>query len=109
LKTDSKYKILLADDEPQNIKDLFQALNPESYRIFVASKGKSAVELALNQQSDASIMDCEMPEMEGMENLLTAPGTATNDYIKKPFGSNEIETRLQSTITHSLEQQKNYT
>jgi len=57
LETDSKYKILLADDEPQNIKDLFEAFNPESYRVFVASNGKSAVGQALKHQPDAIEID----------------------------------------------------
>ncbi len=52
-----KYKILLAEDEPQNVRLLFEALNPGIYRVFVASNGKSAVEQALRYQPDAIIMD----------------------------------------------------
>ena len=128
-----KYKVLLVDDEPQNIKNLFEALNPEIYRAFVASNGKSAVEQTLKHQPDAIIMDWDMPEMDGMEaikiiraiddikdipiivatgkmtsveNLRTALKNGANDYIRKPFDPIEIEARVNSMIRLRMEQQK---
>jgi DNA-binding response OmpR family regulator/DNA-binding CsgD family transcriptional regulator len=128
-----KYKILLADDEPQNIINLFESLSPDSYRVFVASNGKCAIEQTLKQQPDAIILDWDMPEMDGMEaikiirataevkdipiivatgkmtsmeNLRTALETGANDYIRKPYDPIEIEARLQSMISLNLEQQK---
>jgi hypothetical protein len=44
MNSNGKYKILLADNEPQNIKDLLEAVNPDNYRMFVPSNGKSTVE-----------------------------------------------------------------
>ena len=129
-----KYKILLADDEPQNVRNLFSALNPSIYRVFVASNGKSAVEQAIIHQPDAIIMDWDMPEMNGMEairiirntvevkeipvivatgkmthveNLRTALETGANDYIRKPYDPIEIEARVNSMIRLNLEQKKN--
>ena len=129
----SQYKILLADDEPQNIKNLFDALNPEIYRFFVASNGKPAVEQAIKHQPDAIIMDWDMPEMNGkeaiglirateeikeipiivatgkmtpVENLRTAPETGTSVYIRKPYDPIEIEDRVNSVIRLNLEQKK---
>ena len=63
MEIDSKYKIRLADDEPQNIKDLFGALNPEVYRVFVASIGKSAVEQALKRQPDTIEIETPLKSM----------------------------------------------
>ncbi len=127
------YTILIADDEPQNIKNLFEALNPEIYRVFVAPDGKTAVEQALMRQPDAIIMDWDMPVMNGIdairiirasediknipiivatgkmtrvENLRTALKTGANDYIRKPFDPIEIEARVQSMIHLRTEQQK---
>jgi DNA-binding response OmpR family regulator len=129
----SQYKILLADDEPQNIKNLFDALNPEIYRVFVASNGKAAVEQAIKHRPDAIIMDWDMPEMNGIEairliratdeikeipiivatgkmthveNLRTALETGANDYIRKPYDPIEIEARVNSMIRLNLDQQK---
>ena len=128
-----KYKILLVDDEPQNIKNLFEALNPEIYWAYVASNGKSAIELTLKHHPDVIIMDWDLPEMDGMEaialiraneaikdipiivatgkmtnleNLHTALKTGANDYIRKPFDPIEIEARVNSMIRLRMEQQK---
>ena len=128
-----KYKVLLVDDEPQNIKFLFEALDPEIYWAYVASNGRSAVELTLKHHPDVVIMDWDMPVMDGMEaitilrdnaavkdipiivatgkmtsleNLHTALKTGANDYIRKPFDPIEIEARVHSMIRLGLEQQK---
>ena len=128
-----KYTILLVDDEPQNIKHLFEALNPEIYWAYVASNGKSAIELTLKHHPDVIIMDWDLPEMDGMEaialiraneaikdipiivatgkmtnleNLHTALKTGANDYIRKPFDPIEIEARVNSMIRLRMEQQK---
>jgi CheY-like chemotaxis protein len=127
------YKILLADDEPQNIRDLFEVLNAEHYRLFVASNGKSAVEQAIIHQPDAIIMDWDMPEMDGMEaikrikdigvlkdipiivatgkmtsveNLQTALDAGATDYIRKPFDPIEIQARVNSMIRLRMERQR---
>ena len=129
----SNYKVLLADDEAQNIKNLFDALNPEIYRVFVASNGKAAVEQAFKHQPDAIIMDWDMPEMNGIdairliratdeindipiivatgkmthvENLRTALESGANDYIRKPYDPIEIEARLNSMIRLNLHKKK---
>ncbi len=128
-----KFKILLADDEPLNIRDLFSALNTDIYRIFVASNGKQAVEQAIKHTPDAIIMDWEMPEMNGLEaitiirhfdsikdtpiimatgkmtsvqHLRTALESGANDFIRKPFDPLEIEARVNSMIKLNLEQKK---
>jgi DNA-binding response OmpR family regulator len=129
----TNYKILLVDDEPQNIKDLFEALNPDIYRMLVATNGKYAVEQAIKHTPDAIIMDWDMPEMNGMEaikiirhhdeikdipiivatgkmttveNLRTALENGANDYIRKPFDPIEIEARVNSMIKLNMEQKK---
>ncbi len=131
--TMSNYKVLLADDEPQNIKNLFDALKPEIYRVFVAANGKAAVEQALKHQPDAIIMDWDKPEMNGidailiiratdkiknipiivatgkmthLENLRTAIESGAIDYIRKPYDPIEIEARLNSMVRLKLDQQK---
>lgn len=128
-----KNKILLANVEPQNVRNLFDVLDNRIYRVFVASNGKSAVEQACRYQPDAIIMDWDMPEMDGMEaikiiratdeiknipiivatgkttsveNLRTALETCANDYIRKPYDPIEIEARVKSMIRLSLEQQE---
>ncbi len=133
MELDNKYKILLADDEPQNIKNLFETLDSNVYRVFVAPNGMSAVELAIKHQPDAIIMDWDMPEMDGIEaikiirvsdviknipiivatgrmttveNLRTALEAGANDYIRKPYDPIEIEARVNSMIRLNLKHQR---
>lgn len=121
----TKHKILLADDEPQNIKDLVAALSCEQYELFVAPNGKIAYEQAIEIKPDAIIMDWEMPAMNGLEtlkkirqtthinhtpiimatgkmtsveNLKTALEAGANDYIRKPFDAIEIMARVNAMI-----------
>lgn len=118
MKNSDQYKIVLVDDEPQNIKDFIQVFNPGIYQVFVAHNVKSAVEQTLKHRPDAIIMDWDRPGMDGMEaisiitanedikdipvvvatgkmttvqNLRTALETGDNDYIHKPYDPIEIE------------------
>lgn len=128
------YKILLVDDDPKNIRDLFEALNADRYKMFVAANGAKAIEQSLKHKPDAIIMDWDMPEMNGIdaikiirhhdeiknipiimatgkmtsvENLRTALEIGANDYIRKPFDVIEIEARVNSMIMLHLEHKKN--
>ena len=128
-----RYKILLADDEPQNIKTLFEVLDQQQYEVFAASNGKTAVEQALKHLPDAMIMEWDMPVIDGIEaikiikaneaikdipilvatgkmtsveNLRTALEAGANDYIRKPYDPIEIQARVKSMIRLRLEQQK---
>ncbi len=119
------YKILLADDEPQNLKFLFEALATESYQIYSATNGVVAFDLAQRYMPDAIILDWDMPEMDGLEvvkrlretsetklipvimatgkmtstqNLEMALAAGANDYIRKPFDVVEILARIKSMI-----------
>jgi DNA-binding response OmpR family regulator/DNA-binding CsgD family transcriptional regulator len=134
LKKNTKYKVLLADDEPQNLKYLFEALSDENYYIYTAPNGAIAVEQSMKYMPDAIIMDWEMPETNGIEaikqlrkeektknipiimatgkmtsteNLKTALKAGANDYIRKPFDTIEIIARVNSMIIHSIEHKKN--
>ena len=61
MKKTERHKILLADDEPQNLKSLFEALTSENYQIYTAPNGAVAFEQALKYLPKAIIMDWDMP------------------------------------------------
>ena len=130
----NKHKILLADDEPQNIKILYKVLDEQHYEILAVPNGKIAVEQALEHLPDAIIMDWDMPVMDGLEAIrvirekketqnipiIVATGKMTstehlrialeagaNDYIRKPYDPIEIEARIKSMIRLHLEHKKN--
>ncbi len=63
----SKPKILIVDDEPENIRILSIILRPK-YRIMAATNGAEALELALSQKKpDLIFLDIMMPGMDGYE------------------------------------------
>ena len=134
METMNKYKILIADDEPQNLRCLFDALVSENYRIYTVPNGIVAFEQALKHIPNAIIMDWDMPGTDGIEavklirerpetknipiimatgkmtsteNLKTALDAGANDYIRKPFDMIEIIARVKSMIRLNLEHKKN--
>ncbi|NCA80882.1 MAG: response regulator transcription factor [Sphingobacteriia bacterium] len=129
-----KNRILLADDEPQNLRSLFEALASEKYQIYTAPNGAVAFEQALKYLPNAIIMDWDMPGISGIEavrrlreqpqtknipiimatgkmtsveNLKAALDAGANDYIRKPFDTVEIIARVKSMIRFYLEYKKN--
>jgi CheY-like chemotaxis protein len=73
-------RILIVDDEPQ-----MRRLNEYSLRrggfdsFYFGQNGREAVELASSMHPDLIIIDCAMPEMDGLcalDHLKAQPGTA---------------------------------
>jgi signal transduction histidine kinase/FixJ family two-component response regulator len=64
---DSPRRVLLAEDNPVNQKIVLQMLKKLGWSVDVAPNGRVAVELAANARYDLVLMDCEMPEMDGLQ------------------------------------------
>ena len=128
------YKILLVDDNPDNLKFLFNVLSLETSNLLVASNGKQAIEQTLKHKPDAIIMDWDMPELDGLTAtkiiretpaindtpIIIATGRMTsakdfkkaieagaNDYIKVPYEAIEIKARVRFMIKIHEKQQQN--
>jgi DNA-binding NtrC family response regulator len=117
-------KILIIDDNPDNILVLTATLEPHGYEIFLASKADKGIKLAETIQPDVILLDIVMPGKDGfvvcqtlkadkktrdipivfltskqdMESLLRGFEIGAVDYISKPFRMPEILARLK---THS--------
>ncbi|MDO8998339.1 MAG: response regulator transcription factor [Bacteroidota bacterium] len=63
----SKFKILLVDDEPDIVEFLGYNLKKEGYTILSANNGKDAVEIAKKEIPHLIILDVMMPDMDGIE------------------------------------------
>lgn len=63
----SKISVLIADDSVTIQKVFELAFEGEDIDIMVASDGKSALSMALNEKPDMIIADVNMPEMDGFE------------------------------------------
>lgn len=111
--------VLIAEDNPLNQKLLLLILKHFSLTAKIASNGKEALEMALNENFDLILMDIQMPLMDGIEAsrhiMLQHPEppviiavTAFDDpetrqvcfeagmsgFVPKPVGSGEIKKAL---------------
>ena len=64
---DSRMKILLVDDTPENLVSLEAALNGLGEDLVSAHSGKEALRHLLQDDFAAILLDVRMPEMDGFE------------------------------------------
>lgn len=122
----SEKKILIVDDNPTNLKVLFDYLSAEKgNKIFVAANGREALERTAFAEPDIILLDIMMPEMDGYETcrrlkenektreipvvFLTAFADTENkvkafnrgavDFIVKPFNQEEVMARIKTHLT----------
>jgi len=60
-------KILIAEDNPQNMKVALMTLRPHGYTLLQATDGKEALETAVREKPDLILMDIQLPKMSGLE------------------------------------------
>lgn len=65
--SETNYKILLVDDEPDIVEFLSYNLKKEGYTVFFANNGKDAIEIAKKEHPHLIILDVMMPDMDGIE------------------------------------------
>ncbi len=119
------YKILIVDDDPQNIELLLEYLANESCELLYAPNGQVALMLARQELPDLIVMDWEMPVLNGIEavkllqadpktqkipiiiatgirvepsDLEEALDTGAVDFLKKPFNPVEFNARIRSNL-----------
>jgi signal transduction histidine kinase len=119
----TKYKILVVDDEPSNIKVLVDIFREEYYEILVAYNGEKALELIeVHKDISLVLLDVMLPDLSGYEVcrrirtkytlfelpilLLTVRNTpedieiglkvGANDFLAKPFNYRELKARTKT-------------
>ena len=60
-------KVLVVDDQPQNVRLLDAVLTPNSYEVIHASSGAEALAAVREHAPDLVLLDVEMPGMNGYE------------------------------------------
>lgn len=120
----SKFKILLVDDEPDIVEFLGYNLKKEGYTILTANNGKDAVEIAKKEIPHLIVLDVMMPDMDGIETcrelreqknlqdvliaFLTARSedytqiagfeVGADDYITKPIKPKVLVSKVQALL-----------
>jgi adenylate cyclase len=119
----SKARILVVDDVPENVRLLEAVLAPHGYDVVSATDGRAALELAQSANPDLVLLDVVMPELDGYavcRRLREREETAmlpvimltssvgpektqaieagADDFIPKPFNHHELLTRVRSLL-----------
>ena len=62
-----KEKILIVEDNPQNMRLFEMTLRPKGYRLLTATDGEEALDMATRDKPDLIIMDIYLPKVSGLE------------------------------------------
>lgn len=62
-----KEKVLIVEDNPQNMKLLEMLLGAKDYILLKAYDGEEALDMAIREQPDLIVMDMQLPKMSGLE------------------------------------------
>jgi diguanylate cyclase (GGDEF)-like protein len=117
-------RILIVDDQADNVEVLRARLESSGYRTLCATDGERALELVAATPPDLILLDVMMPQMDGyevarriksdkslpfipiimqtaldsVESKVEGLGAGADDYITKPINFAELEARVRSML-----------
>lgn len=118
-----KATILLIEDDP-NITDFMEVvLDQERYQLTIASTGMEALTAFQTTTVDLVLLDLGLPDIDGIDLLkilrkrmhlpiiiisarsneeekVKALDLGADDYVTKPFGTNELLARIRTALRH---------
>lgn len=112
-------RVLVADDDPQILKALRIILSAHGYDVSLARDGREAIDLAAHDRPDVIVLDLGMPGLDGVAVIEAVRGWTTtpilvvsgrtdtsgkvdaldagaDDYVTKPFATEELLARLRA-------------
>ena len=122
-------RVLIVDDEPPIRKLLRMGLTAQGYQVLEAPDGETALDL-IAEKPDLVILDLGLPDMRGPRPatqrsartnervpivVLSSRGDeaakvqaldiGADDYVTKPFGTDELLARMRAALRHQLQVQ----
>jgi len=117
-------RVLIVDDEPQIQRFLRATLEVHQYDVALAATAAAALEQVASWRPDLVLLDLGLPEIPGLEVIrrvrewsdvpiivlsvrdreddkVAALNLGADDYVTKPFGTNELLARIQVALRHA--------
>ena len=121
---DDQPKVLIVDDDKENVDLIAYFLKPQNYKIITAHDGVEALKLVEKEIPDIILLDIKLPKMDGFEvcerikkkaptqfipiimitalkdlkSKIRSLEAGADDFISKPFENIELLTRVKSLL-----------
>lgn len=119
-----KLSVLVIEDEKSICDFIAKTLNASDYKAVTAGSGKEGLAILTSALPDLVLLDLGLPDMDGIDIIkqtrewsslpiivisarvqerekVAALDAGADDYITKPFGTDELLARIRTTIRHS--------
>lgn len=120
----NKHKILIIEDEINICNFVRTILETNGYQVLTAQTGNTGKTMFFSHHPDLVILDLGLPDIDGLDFIkevrkesdlpvivlsartnendkVAALDFGANDYITKPFGTNELLARVRATLRNS--------
>lgn len=119
-----KLSVLVIEDEKSTCDFIAKTLNASDYKAVTAGSGKEGLAILTSALPDLVLLDLGLPDMDGIDIIkqtrewsslpiivisarvqerekVAALDAGADDYITKPFGTDELLARIRTAIRHS--------
>ena len=123
----AKDKILIVEDENSISNFISAILTANNYETIISRNGAEAYSIITSHCPDLVILDLGLPDLDGIDiiksvrewthlpivvvsarvhekDIVHALDAGADDYIKKPFGTNELLVRIRTALRHTRTQ-----